>query len=217
MNILGFYGIIKTYFGKIAVFCLCFILIYRNNIERRRKAGQEPGMACRWGIGVNRFEEAFSADGLGSGRPIVHRFSRSHRAANRCMGGFDGADNGLSKFAHGRRPVLFRPFDHAKGHGSHHPRRFPGRMGQSAVGLRPGGVLQQGIFDGGWQPFHRYIRGLGDGRYSGHHGKPQRAQRVGTSYGIVTTLAEGASVTILDSSHATWAKVRTASGLEGTA
>lgn len=38
---------------------------------------------------------------------------------------------------------------------------------------------------------------------------------VGTSYGIVTTLAEGASVTILDSSHATWAKVRTASGLEG--
>ena len=28
---------------------------------------------------------------------------------------------------------------------------------------------------------------------------------VGTSYGIVTTLAEGASVTILDSSHATWA------------
>ena len=37
----------------------------------------------------------------------------------------------------------------------------------------------------------------------------------GTSYGIVTTLAEGASVTILDGSHATWAKVRTASGLEG--
>lgn len=38
---------------------------------------------------------------------------------------------------------------------------------------------------------------------------------IGTSYGIVTTLAKGASVTILDSSHATWAKVRTASGLEG--
>ena len=38
---------------------------------------------------------------------------------------------------------------------------------------------------------------------------------IGTSYGIVTTLAQGASVTIVDNSHATWAKVRTASGLEG--
>lgn len=38
---------------------------------------------------------------------------------------------------------------------------------------------------------------------------------IGTSYGIVTTLAQGATVTILDNSHATWAKVRTASGQEG--
>ncbi len=40
--------------GGYVLNCLCFILIYRNNIERRRKAGQEPGMACRLG---NRSEQ----------------------------------------------------------------------------------------------------------------------------------------------------------------
>lgn len=38
---------------------------------------------------------------------------------------------------------------------------------------------------------------------------------IGTSYGIVTTVASGSTVTLLDTSHPTWARIRTASGLEG--